>query len=64
MTPTDTTGGHLHLYINDKLQSMPYGLEVPVTLPPGSHTIKVEFVDERHAPYDPPIEVDTFVTAS
>lgn len=62
-TPTAKEGGHLHLYVDDKLQSMPYGTKVSVRLPPGPHTLKVEFVDEKHVAYDPPIEVETSVTA-
>lgn len=62
-TPTAKEGGHLHLYVDNKLQSMPYGTNAAVRLTPGRHTLKVEFVDEKHVAYKPPIAVEAEVTA-
>ena len=62
-TPTAKEGGHLHLYVDDKLQSMPYGTNAAVRLTPGRHTLKVEFVDEKHVAYKPPIAVEAMVIA-
>jgi hypothetical protein len=46
--------GHLHVTLDDQLISMTSGLEQ--TLPevaPGQHLLKVEFVANDHAPFDP-----------
>lgn len=50
-------GGHLHIHVDGRLEQMPYGTRPTVTLPPGRHQVKVEFSDERHAAYNPPVEV-------
>ena len=55
---TDTTGGHLHVYVDGRLEQMPYTSTPSVTLPPGKHAVRVEYVDARHAPYKPPVEVE------
>lgn len=62
-TPAATTGGHLHLYLDGKLQAMPYGTDATVRMPKGRHTLKVEFVDEKHVAYDPPVAVEADLTA-
>lgn len=61
-TPQDD-GGHLHLYVDRKLQQMPYSTEAQVTLTPGRHTLTVEYVDNRHVSYEPPIEETIEVSA-
>jgi len=46
--------GHLHVVLDDRLISMTGGLEQ--TLPdvePGTHLLKVEFVANDHAPFEP-----------
>jgi hypothetical protein len=53
--PKDRTGGHLHLSVDGKLQQMPYGTEMDVTLARGRHAISVEYVDNRHASFRPPV---------
>ena len=63
-TPTAKDGGHLHLYVDGRLQAMPYGTTAVVRLPAGAHRLRAEFVDERHVPYKPPIEVEADVTAA
>jgi len=60
---TDMTGGHLHVYVNDRLESMPYTATPSVTLPPGVHKVRVEFVDERHVAYNPPVDVEISLDA-
>jgi hypothetical protein len=46
--------GHLHVLLDDQLISMTSGLMQKVTdLTPGQHVIKVEFVANDHAPFDP-----------
>jgi len=62
-SPQDTEGGHLHLYVDRKLQQMPYSNEATVTLEPGRHELTVEFVDARHVSYDPPVD-DTVEVAA
>ncbi len=62
-SPQDTEGGHLHLYVDRKLQQMPYSTEAEITLEPGRHELTVEYVDARHVSYDPPIDDTVVVTA-
>jgi hypothetical protein len=45
--------GHLHLYVDNLLVSMNYGLEQDITVPAGTHVLKAEFVASDHAPFDP-----------
>ena len=46
--------GHLHVILDDSLVSMTSGLQTVIpNLPPGRHLIKVEFVANDHAPFDP-----------
>ena len=60
---TDTNGGHLHVFVDGSVISMPYGDSSEVTLEPGEHELKVEYVDLEHASYDPPIQETITVTA-
>lgn len=60
---SDRTGGHLHLYVDDKLQQMPYSTRAEVVLKPGRHRIRVEYVDNRHASFNPPVEDSVVVEA-
>lgn len=62
-SPTDTTGGHLHLYLDGRLQQMPYSMEAQIQVTPGTHQLRVEFVDSRHVPFDPPVESTITLTA-
>jgi len=61
-SPTGS-GGHLHLSVDGTLEQMPYGTTAEVRLPPGSHTLRVEYVDNKHLSYKPPIAVEVRVTA-
>lgn len=56
-SPTDS-GGHLHLSVDGALEQMPYGTAAEVRLPRGTHTLRVEYVDDEHKSYDPPIAVE------
>jgi hypothetical protein len=61
---TDQSGGHLHLYVDGQLQQMPYSNQAQVTLQPGPHNLRVEYVDNRHVSFDPPIASTVTVTAA
>ena len=60
----DTKSGHLHVYVDDQLQSMPYSLNTKVTLTPGTHEVKIEYVDSQHLSFSPPVVDTVTVTAS
>lgn len=46
--------GHLHVVLDDQLISMTSDLESVIPdVAPGTHLIKVEFVANDHAPFDP-----------
>jgi hypothetical protein len=46
--------GHLHVYLDDSLVSMTFGLDQMIpNVSPGQHTLRVEFVASDHAPFDP-----------
>ncbi len=47
--------GHLHLYVNNLLVSMNYGLEQDIPVQPGTMALKAEFVAADHAPFSPRI---------
>lgn len=62
-TPESETGGHLHLYVDGKLQQMPYSKQMEVELEPGVHELTVEYVDAQHLSFDPPVQRTVEVTA-
>jgi len=45
--------GHVHLYVNNVLVSMNYGLEQDIPVQPGTIALKAEFVAADHAPFSP-----------
>lgn len=45
--------GHVHLYVDNVLVSMNYGLEQDIPVHPGTSVIKAEFVAADHAPFNP-----------
>ena len=46
--------GHLHVILDNLLISMTTGLQLSIpNVPPGPHLLKVEFVANDHAPFDP-----------
>jgi hypothetical protein len=61
-TATAKSGGHMHLYVDGQLESMPYSLKTQTTFERGEHTIRVEYVDVKHLSYDPPVEDEVTVT--
>jgi hypothetical protein len=56
-------GGHLHIFVDGSVISMPSTTTAEVTLEPGEHELRVEYVDIGHASYDPPIQETITVTA-
>ena len=52
-TDIKPTEGHLHLYVNNQLVSMNYGLEQDIPVQPGTIVLKAEFVASDHAPFNP-----------
>jgi hypothetical protein len=61
-SPKDS-GGHLHLSVDGALEQMPYGTTTKIRVPRGRHLLRVEYVDEDHKSYDPPIAVDLRLNA-
>lgn len=45
--------GHVHLYVDNILVSMNYGLEQDLPVKPGTYVLKAEFVAADHAPFNP-----------
>jgi hypothetical protein len=52
-TNLSPTEGHLHLYVDNVLVSMNYGLEQDVPVRAGTYVLKAEFVAADHAPFNP-----------
>lgn len=44
--------GHIHLYVDCDFVSMT-GLVSSITIPPGEHTLRAEFVAIDHGPFHP-----------
>ena len=61
-SPEAKTGGHMHLYVDGDIQSMPYSLETEITFDRGEHTLRVEYVDVEHLSYEPPVDDEVTVT--
>jgi methionine-rich copper-binding protein CopC len=45
--------GHIHLYVNNALVSMNYGLDQDFPVVPGTYVLKAEFVAADHGPFNP-----------
>jgi hypothetical protein len=45
--------GHVHLYVDNVLVSMNYGLEQDLLVHSGTYVLKAEFVAADHAPFNP-----------
>jgi hypothetical protein len=45
--------GHVHLYVDNVLVSMNYGLEQDIPVHPGTYVLRAEFVAADHAPFSP-----------
>ncbi len=52
-TNISPTLGHVHLYVDNNLVSMNYGLTQDITVSPGTYVLQAEFVASDHAPFDP-----------
>ena len=52
-TNLSPTTGHVHLYVDNALVSMNYGLTQDLPVHPGTYVLKAEFVAADHAPFDP-----------
>jgi hypothetical protein len=57
------SGGHMHIFVDDILESMPTSLNMEVELQPGEHQIRVEYVDPKHMSFVPPVQEVVTVTA-
>ena len=59
IVPVTTTNitpdqGHLHLYLDDQIESMNFSTSAQLTaIQPGLHVLRVEFVASDHLPFDP-----------
>ena len=59
IVPSTTTNivpdqGHLHVYLDDAIVSMTFGLRQTIPqVAPGQHVLRVEFVASDHLPFDP-----------
>ena len=59
IVPVTTTNitpdqGHLHLYLDDQIESMNFSTSATLTaVQPGLHVLRVEFVASDHLPFDP-----------
>jgi hypothetical protein len=63
IVPATTTNispdtGHVHLYVDNVLVSMNYGLTQDLPVHPGTYVLKAEFVAADHAPFDPRVWSD------
>jgi hypothetical protein len=52
-TNIQPTLGHVHLYVDNNLVSMNYGLTQDLTVSPGTYVLRAEFVASDHAPFNP-----------
>jgi hypothetical protein len=62
-SPSDTTKGHIHVYVDGTLEQMPYTTQPKVKLSPGEHEITIEYVDAQHISYNPPLQTSVKVVA-
>jgi hypothetical protein len=48
--------GHVHLYVNNQIVSMNYGLEQSIPVIKGTLVLRAEFVAADHAPFNPRVQ--------
>lgn len=60
---TDPRLGHIHIYVDGSVVSMPTTLDTKIELEPGKHTLMAEFVAADHSRFDPPITHEVDVVA-
>lgn len=60
---SDPKAGHYHVYVDQRLVSMPTSATPDVKLKLGTHTIAVEFTTAQHAPFSPRIIDEVSVEA-
>jgi hypothetical protein len=53
--------GHVHLYVNNQLVSMNYGLEQDIPVTTGTLVLRAEFVAADHAPFNPRVQSSEIV---
>jgi hypothetical protein len=66
IVPASTTAirpdeGHVHLFVNNQLVSMNYGLEQDIPVARGTFVLRAEFVAADHAPFNPRVNSDEIV---
>jgi len=49
--------GHIHVFLDGSLVTMT-GLEASVSVRPGTHTLRAEFVASDHGPFRPPVTAE------
>ena len=49
--------GHIHLYLDGSIVAMT-GLQTSLSVSPGTHTLRAEFVASDHGPFRPPVLVE------
>jgi hypothetical protein len=60
----DDEGGHIHIFVDDAMVSMPNAEQSTIELEPGEHSITVEYVGSDHESFDPPVTDTITVEAS
>ena len=60
-TNLSPTTGHVHLYVDNALVSMNYGLTQDLPVHPGTYVLKAEFVAADHAPFDPRVRTPEII---
>jgi hypothetical protein len=51
----------VHLYVNNQIVSMNYGLEQDIPVTTGTLVLRAEFVAADHAPFNPRVESQEIV---
>lgn len=62
-SPSDRNGGHVHVFLDGTLKEMAYGTKARLVFTPGTHTVRFEYVDNRHISFKPPAVAEARYTA-